>query len=116
MAFTPLSRMLWDKGVKEFVQAARLIGAEDVSPRFVLVGEPDLGNPGAIPVSQLQAWSDEGTIEWWGQRTDMPAVLAQASVVALPTTYGEGVPKILIEAAAAGRPIVASNHGWSTAL
>lgn len=103
------SRMLWDKGVKEFVEAARLIRAEDQTPRFVLVGAPDFGNPAAIPVAQLQAWSDEGTVEWWGPRHDMPAVVSQASIVALPTTYGEGVPKVLLEAAAAGRPIVATD-------
>src|SRR6266567_2746505 len=103
------SRMLWDKGVKEFVEAARLIRAEDESPRFVLAGTPDFGNPGAIAVTQMQAWSSEGAVEWWGQRNDMPAVLAQSSVVVLPTMYGEGVPKILLEAAAAGRPIVATD-------
>jgi len=103
------SRMLWDKGVKEFVEAARLIRGEDQTPRFVLVGAPDVGNPGAIPVAQMTAWSDEGAVEWWGQRDDMPSVLAQASIVVLPTTYGEGVPKILLEAAAAGRPIVATD-------
>ena len=101
--------MLWDKGVKEFVEAARLIRAEDESPRFVLAGTPDFGNPGAIAVTQMQAWSSEGAVEWWGQRNDMPAVLAQSSVVVLPTMYGEGVPKILLEAAAAGRPIVATD-------
>lgn len=103
------SRMLWDKGVKEFVEAARVIRAEDMTPRFVLVGEPDFGNPGAIPVAQMQAWSHEGAVEWWGQRDDMPAVLATASLVVLPTIYGEGVPKILLEAAATGRPIVATD-------
>ncbi len=103
------SRMLWDKGVREFVDAARLITAEDQIPRFVLVGEPDFGNPSAIPVAQMQAWSREGAVEWWGQRDDMPAVLAQASVVVLPTMYGEGVPKILLEAGAVGRPIVATD-------
>ncbi len=103
------SRMLWDKGVKEFVEAARLIRAEDESPRFVLAGTPDFGNPGAIAVTQMQTWSSEGAVEWWGHRSDMPAVLAQSSVVVLPTMYGEGVPKILLEAAAAGRPIVATD-------
>ena len=103
------SRMLWDKGVKEFVEAARILRSKDATPRFVLVGEPDLGNPGAIPVAQMEEWSREGTVEWWGQRQNMPAVLAEATIVVLPTAYGEGVPKILLEAAAAGRPIVATD-------
>lgn len=103
------SRMLWDKGVREFVEAARLVRAEDETPRFVLAGEPDFGNPGAIDTAQMEAWSREGAVEWWGQRDDMPAVLGQASMVVLPTAYGEGVPKILLEAAACGRPIIATD-------
>jgi len=103
------SRMLWDKGVKEFVEAARIIRVHDGAVRFVLVGDPDLGNPSAIPVAQLEAWSRERAVEWWGQRDDMPAVLSQASVIVLPTMYGEGVPKVLLEAAASRRPIVATD-------
>jgi glycosyltransferase involved in cell wall biosynthesis len=103
------ARMIWDKGVGEFVEVARLMKARDDAPRFVLVGAPDPGNPGGIPVAQMEAWSREGVIEWWGQRADMPTVLGQASIVVLPTVYGEGVPKILLEAAAAGRPIVATD-------
>jgi len=103
------SRMLWDKGVKEFVEAARIVRAEDRAVRFVLVGEPDVGNPSAIPVTQLEEWSAQGVVEWWGPRQDMPVVLSQASIVTLPTVYGEGVPKILLEAAASGRPIVATD-------
>lgn len=103
------SRMLWDKGVGEFVEMARLLRAEGAKARFVLVGAPDSGNPNAVPTSQLQVWAREGVIEWWGHREDMPAVLSSASVVVLPTTYPEGVPKALLEAAASGRPIVATD-------
>jgi len=103
------ARMLWDKGVERFVEAARLIRAEDPTPRFVLVGEPDSGNRNAIPISRLDSWSREGVVEWWGHRDDMPLILSRAAVVVLPTTYGEGVPKILLEAAASGRPIVATD-------
>jgi len=102
------SRMLWDKGVKEFVEAARLIRARSQAPRFVLVGQPDVGNPAAIPVAQLEAWTAEGSVEWWGQRDDMPSVLSSATIVVLPS-YGEGLPKVLIEAAAAARPVVATD-------
>src|SRR5206468_1936880 len=103
------SRLLWDKGVRHFVEAARQIRKSDDSARFVLAGEPDFGNPEAIPVPQIQAWVQEGAIEWLGRRDDMPDLLAKASVVVLPTMYGEGVPKILLEAAATGRPIVATD-------
>ena len=103
------SRMLWDKGVREFVDAAVAIRRRGRNARFVLVGAPDYGNPSAVPAAQLEAWSLDGAVEWWGHRDDMPAVLSQASVVVLPTVYGEGVPKVLIEAAASARPIVATD-------
>jgi glycosyltransferase involved in cell wall biosynthesis len=102
------SRMLWSKGIREFVQAAERLKADDPDVRFVLVGRPDQGNPSSIPHSQLQEWHDEGVIEWWGHRDDMPQVYGQAHVVVLPS-YTEGVPRNLIEAAAVGRPIVATD-------
>ena len=99
------ARMLRDKGVAEFVAAARALRAEGVQARFALAGDSDPGNPTAIPETQLRAWQDEGLVEWWGYRADMPEVLAQAHIVCLPS-YREGLPKSLIEAAACARPIV----------
>jgi glycosyltransferase involved in cell wall biosynthesis len=103
------SRMLWTKGVGEFVEAASALREAGVKARFVLAGRVDSGNPMAVPVDQLRKWNDSGKLEWWGQRDDMIAVFAQCHIVCLPTTYGEGVPKVLIEAAACGRPIVATD-------
>lgn len=103
------SRMLWGKGVGEFVESAQLLRARGVVARFVLVGDSDLENPAAIPVAQLESWRDSGVVEWWGRREDMPQVLAQASIVCLPSAYGEGVPKVLLEAAACGRALVATD-------
>ena len=106
---TPLvmlpSRLLWDKGVGEFVDAARLLQERGVEARFVLVGAPDLGNPAAVPEAQLHAWVEEGLVEWWGYRKDMEQVLPQAHLVCLPS-YREGVPKVLLEAMACGRAVV----------
>lgn len=101
------SRLLWDKGVGEFVQAARSLREAGVKARFVLVGEPDVENPSAVPAASLQAWQGEGVIEWWGRRDDMPAVLAGAHVFCLPS-YREGMPKVLLEAAACGRAAVST--------
>ena len=103
------ARMLWDKGVGEFVEAAIKLKAHGVRARFALVGDSDEGNFAAVPITQLSAWRDKGIVEWWGHQGDMPNVLAQAHVVCLPSFYGEGVPKSLIEAAASGRPIVTTN-------
>lgn len=110
---TPLvvlaSRLLWHKGVGEFVLAAQRLRAEGVQARFALVGEPDLGNPGAVPLTQLQQWAAEGAVEWWGRRDDMPTVLAACHVFCLPTYYGEGLPKVLLEAGACSRPSVTTD-------
>ena len=101
------ARMIWEKGVAEFVEAARLLRARGVEARFALVGDSKASNPRAVPQPTLEKWSREGGVEWWGRRTDMARVFAGAHIVCLPSTYGEGVPKVLIEAAACGRPIVA---------
>jgi glycosyltransferase involved in cell wall biosynthesis len=103
------SRLLWDKGIGEFVEAARTIRREGIQARFVIAGEGDDENPASISSNQLQEWSNEGNVEIWGRRTDMPAVFAGVHIVCLPTSYGEGVPKVLIEAASCGRPIVATD-------
>jgi glycosyltransferase involved in cell wall biosynthesis len=102
------SRMLWDKGIGELVSAARRLAIEGVKCRIVLVGSPDYENPAVIPEETLRGWHNEGIIEWWGQRDDMANVLSQSHIVVLPT-YREGLPKILIEAASCGRPIVATD-------
>ena len=102
------ARLLWDKGVGEFVEAARSLRAEGVHARFALVGDSDNDNPASVPASQLQTWENEGVIEWWGWKEDMQDVYAQAAIVCLPS-YREGLPRTLIEAAACGRPIVTSD-------
>jgi len=103
------SRLLWDKGVGEFVEAARKIRADGVNVRFVIAGEGDDENPNSIGADQLLKWSEEGVVECWGRCSNMPEVFVKSHVVCLPTTYGEGVPKVLIEAASSGRPIVATD-------
>ncbi len=102
------ARMLWDKGVGEFVRAASKLRSAGVGARFVLVGDTDSGNPAAIPESQLKAWQRSNDVEWWGYRDDMPAVFASSHIACLPS-YREGLPKVMIEAAASGRAIVATD-------
>jgi glycosyltransferase involved in cell wall biosynthesis len=102
------SRLLRDKGVCEFVDAARALQSDGVEVRFVLVGDIDPGNPASLSTETVKGWHQEGVIEWWGQREDMPAVFAQTHIVCLPS-YREGLPKVLIEAAACGRPIVTTD-------
>jgi glycosyltransferase involved in cell wall biosynthesis len=102
------SRMLWDKGVGEFVEAARLLKKEGIQASFFLVGKTDSDNPSSIPSARIEAWEKEGIIQWQGHQEDMALVFSRAHVACLPS-YREGLPKVLLEAAACGRPIVATD-------
>jgi len=102
------SRLLRSKGIEVFeTVAARLRGRVDAE--FLLAGAPDEGNPDSLRRWELDALAARGNIRLLGHIDDMPALLAAADLVVLPTTYGEGVPRILIEAAAAGLPLVATD-------
>ncbi len=106
---TPLvvlpARLLRDKGVLEFVEAAGTLRAEGMAARFALVGEPDPKHPAAISDAALERWQRQGAVERWGWREDMVEVFQRCHLVCLPS-YREGLPKALIEAAACGRAIV----------
>lgn len=103
-----VARMLRDKGVLEFVQAAHMLHAAGIHARFVLVGDPDPENPASMDEATLHAWHGQNGLEYWGRRDDMPHVFAQADIVCLPS-YREGLPKVLLEAAACGRALVATD-------
>ena len=105
---TMVSRLLWDKGVQEFLDAAALVRDARDDIVFTLVGTPDEGNPSSVSSRQVRSWADAGLLEWWGYREDIADVLASSHIAVLPS-YGEGMPKTLLEAAACGRPIVATD-------
>lgn len=100
------ARLLWDKGVGEFVEAAHLLRHQ--SARFVLVGMLDAYNPAAIPEEKVNQWVREGIVEWWGHSEDMSETLSHADIFCLPS-YREGLPKALLEAMAMGLPCVSTN-------
>lgn len=102
------ARLLKDKGVEEFAEAARAIRASGCCWRFALVGTADYDNPSAIPEHRVRAWVDEDVLEWWGHCDNMREVYAKASIVCLPS-YREGMPKVLLEAAASGCAIVTTD-------
>ncbi len=105
-------RLLKDKGVREFAEAARLLRSDrDIGPekaRFVLVGSSDPDNPTSIDAETLQEWERDGVVELWGTCNDMAQTIRRADLVVLPS-YREGLPKVLQEAAASGKPIVTSD-------
>ena len=88
------------------MHALEIIKDQEIDFRAVLIGKPDPDNPESIPINKLEKWEEKGLIEWKGFREDMALELSSATMIVLPTYYGEGVPKILIEAAAASRPII----------
>jgi glycosyltransferase involved in cell wall biosynthesis len=102
------ARMLADKGVPEFVEAARRLGGGGPARRFLMAGTPDPGNPTSIPEAQLRAWEQAGTVEWLGHVEDMPALLAQVDAVVLPS-HREGLPRSLVEAAGCALPLVTTD-------
>jgi glycosyltransferase involved in cell wall biosynthesis len=104
------ARLLREKGVEEFVEAARRLRSEGIEARFALVGSPDPANPSSVRLSEIAEWVEEGAIEYWGWRDNMPEVFSKAQIVCLPTYYMEGLPKSLLEAAAAGCAIVTTDN------
>ncbi len=103
------ARLLKPKGVCEFVAAAECLRASGVEARFLLVGDPDGGNIASVPESQIERWRSEGVVEVLGHRSDIADIFATSNLVVLPSYYGEGLPKVLIEAAACGRAVVTTD-------
>jgi glycosyltransferase involved in cell wall biosynthesis len=108
VTFLCLGRMLWDKGIGEFVQAAEEVKKRHPAARFVLLGGSDRGNPAAVPATWLEARQAQGQVEWVDHVDDVRPYLSQAQVVVLPS-YREGFPKSLLEAAAMGKPLIATD-------
>ena len=101
-------RLLADKGVYEFHKSALLLKEKYPDVRFVLVGGIDPDNPASLTEQELNEWVQKGDLEWWGHQSNMPEILSQATVIVLPS-YREGMPKVLLEAQALGRPIVTTD-------
>lgn len=103
------ARLLWEKGIGEYAQAARTLRAQGRGVRFLLAGMPDPGNPAAVPEATLREWVEEGLLEWLGHVADMRELYAKVDIVALPSYYREGLPTSLTEAAACGLPIITTD-------
>ncbi len=102
------ARLLWDKGVEDYLMAAAAVKGKDQEVQFWLAGAPDPGNPSSIPEEILAIWKEQGEVHFLGYREDMADLLQKVGVAVLPS-YHEGVPVFLLEAAASGLPIIASD-------
>jgi len=107
--FLLIARMLWDKGVGEYVEAARLLKRRSLEADFCLLGFLDVQNPAAISNLQMNEWVIEGTVRYLGVSDNVREEIAQADCIVLPSFYREGVPRALLEAAAMARPIVTTD-------
>ena len=108
IVFLMIARLLKDKGIREYVEAARIVKAELPFAKFCILGEPDGRNPSSISKEKMLEWCDEGVVEWLDSTEDVRPIIARADVVVLPS-YREGVPRTLLEAAAMGKPLVATD-------
>lgn len=106
--FLLVARLLWDKGVREYVEAARLVRAEAPHARFRILGFLDVENRTAVPRADVEAWVKEGLIEYLGQADDVRPFLIEADAIVLPS-YREGLPRVLLEGSAMARPLIATD-------
>ncbi len=106
-----VSRMLWSKGVGDLVEAARFVRVTGQDIRVILIGAPDPDNPSTIEEQILESWSRDGVVEWVGSvpLNQIASIWRNAHIAVLPSFYGEGVPKSLLEAAASGKPLIATD-------
>lgn len=103
-----VARMLWSKGLAELIEAARLLKSRGRTYRILLVGDADPANPDSASEADLRIWQDEGLVEWLGKRSDVAKLLSDADLAVLPS-WREGLPKALLEAAASGLAMVATD-------
>lgn len=102
------SRLYAEKGIYEFAEAARILSSDSL--RFVVVGAPDTGVSTSVPVETLAEWTEDGRLEWWGHQDRMDLVFPQLDLLVFPSRHPEGTPRTLIEAAASGVPVIASDQ------
>ena len=107
--FLLISRMLWDKGIGEYVEAAKILKSRAVKAEFYLLGFLDLENASAISRDQMNLWVKSGFVNYLGETDDVRPHIASANCIVLPSFYREGVPRTLLEAGAIGRPIITTN-------
>ncbi len=109
LVVTMIARLIWDKGVREFVEASRLVKSKHANTLFLLVGQIDEGNPAAVPEEYVRGAEREGLVRYLGMREDVPEILSISDIVTLPSYYREGIPRVMLEAMSMCRPVVTTN-------
>jgi len=104
------TRLVHEKGVAVFIEAARILKDKGVNARFEIAGGLTRDNPRAITREEMEAMTKDGAVTWLGRINDIPAKLSEATLIVYPSYYGEGIPRVLLEACAAGRPIITTDH------
>lgn len=103
------ARLLKEKGVREFVDAARILKLRNIPVTMQVIGSPDLGNPSSVTQEEISKWEEESIAHFLGYRTDIASLYSRSNIVCLPSYYGEGLPKSLVEAAACGRAVITTD-------
>ncbi len=108
--FILVARMLFEKGIQLYVDAAKVIKQKHPEIQFALLGQIDQKNPSGIPVEQILDWQKNGWITYLGKTDNVPGVVKEYTAVVLPSYYREGVPRSLLEAGAMGKPIITTDN------
>ena len=106
--FLLIARMIWDKGIKEYVDAAKVIKNKYKNVEFLLLGPVDVKNPTAIPIDIIKNWEKEGVVKYLGTTENVKEKIARSNCIVLPS-YREGTSRVLLEAASMEKPIIATN-------
>lgn len=107
--FFMITRLLWDKGVKEYIEAGRKLKEKHPQVKLLLLGAFDEGNPSAVPKDYIKKWCKEGVIEYLGVTDDVRPFICKADCVVLPSYYREGLPRVLLETMAMKKPIITAD-------
>lgn len=110
------SRMLWSKGLDTLIKVKKILQHMDVDFDLLVAGILVENDRDAISFSQIKTWHDSGDIQWLGKRADINDVIASVNIVALPSVYSEGIPRILLESGAIGRPVISFDAGGCGSL
>lgn len=105
-----ISRLLVDKGIKDFIYAAKKLKKLEPEIKFWVIGEIDESNPNSISKEEIEGFNQEENISFLGKQSDIPNILRQSNILVFPSYYGEGIPKTILEAAACGRPVITTDH------